>query len=61
VAERSARGLREGARLSQAEVASICRVTPAAVTLWEQGARMPKGEAAVRYGRLLERLGLVPA
>ncbi len=56
-----AKVLRERARLSQAEVARTCHVTAPAVTRWEQGSREPRGEAALRYARLLGRLGLEPA
>ena len=55
-AGRSGRGreLREAASLSQTEAASFCDVTAATISLWESGKRRPTGEAASRYGQLLE-------
>lgn len=53
-----ARAVREAANLSLADVASVCRCSSAAVSRWESGTRVPRGEAGVRYGRLLARLGL---
>ncbi len=44
--------------LTQADVGSVCGVTPQAVTRWERGVRVPGSEAALRYGRLLRRLGV---
>jgi DNA-binding transcriptional regulator YiaG len=51
-----ARRLREAAGLSQVEVALTVGVTSQAVNRWESRSRSPRGRAAVRYGRLLERL-----
>lgn len=42
--------------LTQAEVGAVCGVSPEAVSRWECGSRVPRGPAALRYGRLLERL-----
>jgi transcriptional regulator with XRE-family HTH domain len=53
-----ARSVRMAAGLSQHEVGGVCRVTGAAVSRWETGERLPRGDAAVRYARLLDRLGL---
>jgi DNA-binding transcriptional regulator YiaG len=53
-----ARALREAAGLSQSEVARTVRVTPQAVTRWETGSRVPRGDAALRYARFLARIGL---
>jgi transcriptional regulator with XRE-family HTH domain len=53
-----ARSVRVAAGLSQHEVGTACRVTAAAVSRWETGERLPRGDAAVRYARLLDRLGL---
>lgn len=52
----TARRLRETAMLTQAEVAEIVGVTPAAVAAWEAGHRTPSGTPARRYGELLRRL-----
>lgn len=52
------REVRLAAGLSQAEVGGVCGVTAQAVTRWETGERRPCGEPAIRYARLLRRLGL---
>lgn len=52
----TARQIRETAQLTQAEIASSIGVTDAAVGLWESGKRVPGQDAALRYGRLLDRL-----
>jgi transcriptional regulator with XRE-family HTH domain len=61
----SARQIRLAAGLSQAEVALVCHVTAQAVTRWEstdpERRRSPKGEPAVRYARLLDRLKRSPS
>ena len=56
VATGQARQVRILAALSQAEMAADIGVTASAVGNWEQGIRQPRGDAAVRYLRLLERL-----
>jgi DNA-binding transcriptional regulator YiaG len=48
--------LRTSARLERTEVAEVCGVSDDAVRLWERGERQPRGEAALRYARLLDRL-----
>jgi transcriptional regulator with XRE-family HTH domain len=48
--------IRKAARLTQAEMAGICGVSAAAYTLWEAGTRRPRGDAALRLGRLLRAL-----
>jgi transcriptional regulator with XRE-family HTH domain len=53
-----ARSVREAAGLSQHEVGAVVRVTAAAVSRWESGVRLPRGEAAIRYAKFLDRLGL---
>jgi transcriptional regulator with XRE-family HTH domain len=53
-----ARSVRLAAGLSQHEIGAVVRVTAAAVSRWESGVRLPRGEAAVRYAKLLDRLGL---
>lgn len=52
----SAREARTAARLTQAEVASTCRVSPKTVQLWETGQRTPSGAPALEYARLLRDL-----
>ena len=51
-----AAAIRQTANLSQSEVAAAVGVSRAAVSRWEAGTRMPRGEAARRYARLLEVL-----
>jgi DNA-binding transcriptional regulator YiaG len=51
-----ARAIREASGLTQAEIASPCNVTAGAIYHWETGGRVPRGEAALRYGRLLRDL-----
>lgn len=53
-----ARQLRTAIGLSRAEVARAIGVSPEAVTKWELGQRVPRGQAAVRYARLLTKYGL---
>jgi len=50
------RQLREGAGLSQADVAGALGVTREAVARWELGDRTPRPAMAVRYLALLDRL-----
>jgi DNA-binding XRE family transcriptional regulator len=52
----SARRTRITAKLTQAEVASTCRVSPKTVQLWETGQRTPSGGPALEYARLLRDL-----
>ncbi len=51
-----ARSIRLGARLSYGEVARSLGVSPATVFRWERQQRVPRGDAAIAYLRLLERL-----
>jgi DNA-binding transcriptional regulator YiaG len=51
-----ARRIRERAGLRRSEVATDLGITPNRLTTWELGLRSPSGEAAVRWGRLLEAL-----
>jgi transcriptional regulator with XRE-family HTH domain len=51
-----ARPLRIEAGLSQAEVGRVCGVTHAAVSRWESGDRLPRGDAGITFGLLLRRL-----
>jgi DNA-binding transcriptional regulator YiaG len=50
------REIRIRARLSQDDVAQDCDVSGAAVSRWETGQAMPRGEAALRWLDLMERL-----
>jgi transcriptional regulator with XRE-family HTH domain len=52
----TARAVRETAGLSLSEVARELGVTPAAVSRWERGHRVPRGEVAVAYAALLRHL-----
>lgn len=51
-----AAAIRRDAGLSQAEVAEHVGVTAAAISRWESGKRRPRGQAAIRYGRILGEL-----
>jgi DNA-binding transcriptional regulator YiaG len=51
-----ARKLREHARLSRAEVADAAGVHRNSILRWESGARCPRGDAAIRWLRILEDL-----
>ena len=52
----AARSVRLGSRLSLGEVARALDVSPATVYRWETHQRVPRGEVAIRYLALLERL-----
>ena len=51
-----ARRIREVAGVSLAEVGAEVGTTAPTVQRWETGQRVPRGEAALRYGRLLRSL-----
>jgi transcriptional regulator with XRE-family HTH domain len=51
-----ARAIREAAGISVAELARSIDVSPAAVSLWERGARVPREDLALRYAAALELL-----
>ncbi|MFI1183243.1 helix-turn-helix domain-containing protein [Streptomyces sp. NPDC020799] len=53
----TARQARTDARLTLSEIANLCEVDPSTVWRWEQGKRAPRGEAALRYARVLRDLG----
>jgi len=57
----AARGIRTAAGLSLADVGGAIGVAAATVQRWENGLRRPYGEAALRYGALLEALAKVHA
>ena len=42
--------------LSLREIADVVDVAPSTVLRWERGERVPHGPAALRYGRLLQKL-----
>jgi len=53
----TARAARLGARLSLAEVAKAVGASSQVTVLrWERGERLPRGDLALRYGRLLDDL-----
>lgn len=56
VSDGTARAIREAAQLTQSEMAGPVQVTSDAIGLWERGLRVPTGDAALRYARLLDRL-----
>jgi len=51
-----AKAIRLGAELSLAEVGSPVGVGPATVYHWENGKRVPHGEAALKYASVLDAL-----
>ncbi len=48
--------IREAAGLSRGELARAAGLHEATVGRYESGARVPRGDAAIRYARLLRRL-----
>lgn len=55
-----AKTVREASGLSQSEVARAIGVHASALSRWEAGSRAPRGDAALRLGRLLDRLEARP-
>jgi DNA-binding transcriptional regulator YiaG len=51
-----AREIREAARLSQSDIARSVGVHFSTLSRWESGNRLPRGQAALRYAALLDRL-----
>lgn len=51
-----ARAMREAADITQAELAQALNVHRLTVQRWETGACKPRGDAALRYARLLAEL-----
>lgn len=51
-----ARAIRINAHLSLAEIGSEVGASVSAVWRWENGERLPRGQAALRYGMLLRDL-----
>jgi len=56
-----ARTIREGARLALSDIAHSIGADASSVGRWERGERLPRGEVALRYARLLERLAKAQA
>ena len=58
VAAMSGRGkdVREAVGLTQSDIARMVGVTPAAVSRWEAGGRLPTAKCAISYGRALRQL-----
>lgn len=52
----SGRRIRETAKLSLRLIAQNIRVSEATVCRWEKGERRPRGDAAIRWAQLLDRL-----
>jgi len=52
----AAEKIRVASGLSKSEVARAVGVYPSTVSRWESCSRVPRGERAVRYAQLLERL-----
>jgi transcriptional regulator with XRE-family HTH domain len=52
----AARSVRIAAKLSLSDIGDAVGVTPSTVFRWENGQRAPRGEAALRYVALLDRL-----
>jgi transcriptional regulator with XRE-family HTH domain len=48
--------IREAARFSQADLAKLASVSPAAISRWEAGERIPREDEAVAYAKALRRL-----
>lgn len=51
-----ARAIRVDAGLSQGDIARLIGVQPGAVSRWEAGLRVPRGDKALAYGRVLARV-----
>jgi transcriptional regulator with XRE-family HTH domain len=56
VASGEARTRRVQAGLSLSDVARAVQVAPTTIWRWEGGRRSPRGQAALRYGHLLDSL-----
>lgn len=52
----NARALRVSAGLGLTEMARAAGVAPRSLYRWEHGKQTPSGPAALRYGRVLQRL-----
>lgn len=49
----TARRVRQHRNLTLREVAQVAQITPATLSRWESGKRVPRGEALLRYARIL--------
>jgi len=56
-----ARSIRRAAGISLQEVANVVGVRASTISRWESGQRVPRGDAALRYARLLHRLAACEA
>jgi DNA-binding transcriptional regulator YiaG len=54
-----ARQTRTAAGFSQSEIAEVTGVSQATISAWESGRRRPRGDAGLRYARLLRCLAAV--
>ena len=54
----AARRIREAAGLTRTEVGRSIGKSHACISRWEDGSRVPQGDPAIRYLRLLERLAV---
>lgn len=52
----AARAIREGACISGSELARQLEVSPAAVSRWERGERIPRADKAEKWAQLLRKL-----
>lgn len=52
----SGKAIRQDARLSLRLIAQSIGVAEATVSRWENGGRRPRGQAAIRWARLLAKL-----
>lgn len=57
LADGSARARREAARVRLTEFAAALGRSPAALSMWERGLRVPAAADALAYGKLLAALG----
>jgi DNA-binding transcriptional regulator YiaG len=55
-ADGTARAVRQSARLSLSEVAKHCGAVTTTISRWETGQRRPRGDAGLKYARLIEQL-----
>jgi DNA-binding XRE family transcriptional regulator len=55
-----AKRIRERHRLTQQEIADAIGVSPSAISRWEAGDRLPRGQAAKQYAAVLRTLEAVP-
>jgi DNA-binding transcriptional regulator YiaG len=51
-----AKRIRQAAKVSQSEMDDALGLPPSTVAYWERGNRMPRGERALAYAALLDRL-----